>query len=111
MTEAQIQRAVVQHLKAYAAPNAVYWHTPNGGRRDAIDGANFKRLGVRPGVSDILVFHKRELFALELKRDGGRATESQLRFLDDIRREGGYGVIAEGLDEALASLRAWGVLR
>jgi hypothetical protein len=48
--EAQIQRAVIQHLKARAVPGLVYFHVPNGGSRGKIEAAKFKAMGVRPGV-------------------------------------------------------------
>jgi hypothetical protein len=47
--EAQIQRAVIQHLKARAVPGLVYFHVPNGGSRGKIEAAKFKAMGVRAG--------------------------------------------------------------
>lgn len=113
--EQEIQRTVVAHLRARAVPGVVFWHTPNGihipGRRGYIQGAIAKGLGVRPGVSDIVALHRREFFALELKAPDGRPTEEQLHFLDDVRAAGGYGGLAEGLDQALRALEMWGLLR
>jgi hypothetical protein len=70
-----------------------------------------KSMGMRAGVSDIILFHKKELFALELKAPNGRPTAEQLEFQSDIREAGGHSVVAEGLDEALGCLSAWGLLR
>lgn len=110
MTEAQIHRAVVDHLRT-RAPGLLFWHTPNGGFRNAREAANLKRMGVLPGVSDILALHDGELYALELKAYNGRATEHQLKFRDRVNECGGYASIAEGLDEALAHFKAWGFIR
>jgi hypothetical protein len=68
-------------------------------------------LGVRPGVSDLLLWHDGKAFALELKADGGRATKGQREFLLDMERAGAYTCLAEDLDRALAVLEAWGLLR
>ncbi len=109
--EDQIQRAVVQHLRARGAPGLVFFHVPNGGRRGKIEGAIFKAMGVRAGVSDLILVHDSKIFALELKTETGRPTESQLAFLTDIDRAGAYTAIAPGLDRALGTLEAWGLLR
>lgn len=109
-TERDIHRAVVSHLHKRAKPGVVWWHTPNA-PRNPVAGAILKRMGMRAGVSDIVLFHNKELFALELKAPGGRPTEAQQEFLSDIRAAGGHGVVAEGLDEALGCLALWGVFR
>jgi hypothetical protein len=108
--EDQIQRAVFQHIRSRGVPGLVAWHTPNGGKRKPIEAAIFKGLGVRAGVSDIIAVHKGAVFALELKADGGRATESQLEFLADIGRAGAFTALATGIDQALTTLEAWGLL-
>jgi hypothetical protein len=50
-------------------------------------------------------------YALELKREGGRATEKQLATIAAMEAAGAFCCIAEGLDRALATLEAWGILR
>ena len=109
--EQQIHRAVVQHLRQRGAPGVVFIHVPNGGKRKPIEAAIFKSLGVRAGASDLLLWHDRKSFALELKAPDGRATESQLKFLADMEKAGAFTCLAEGLDPALAALEKWGLLR
>lgn len=117
--EDAIQKAVVAHLRQRGAPGLVFWHTPNGaqlgGKRNAkgiaIQGARLKGLGVRAGVSDIIAVHDGNIFALELKAPGGRATEAQLEFLSDMDRAGAFCCVAEGLDRAIAVLEGWNLLR
>jgi hypothetical protein len=108
MTEHDVHKAVVQHLRAYANPGAVWWHTPNSGNLPVQYRVKLKAMGLRAGVSDLICLCNGEAFALELKKDSGRSTESQLEFLDAWRAAGGHGVVAEGLDEALACIKAWG---
>ena len=109
--ETQLQIAVVQHLKLRGVKGLVFIHVPNGGSRSAAEGAVFKRMGVRAGASDLLLWHNDKSYALELKAEGGRATVEQLGFLADIDRAGAYTALAEGLDRALATLEAWGLIR
>ena len=109
--EDAIQRAVAQHLNTRGVPGLVWWHTPNGGRRTRVEAAIFKAMGVRSGVSDIIAVHNNRIYALELKAKGGRASENQLAFLADIDRAGAYTALVEGLDAALATLEAWGLLK
>lgn len=109
--EDAIQRAVFQHIRARGVPGLVAWHTPNGGKRKPIEAAIFKGMGVRSGVSDIIAVHQGKIFALELKAEGGRPTETQLAFLSDMERAGAYTAIPTGLNAALATLEAWGLLK
>lgn len=109
--EDAIQKAVFQHIRARGAPGLVAWHTPNGGKRKPIEAAIFKGLGVRAGVSDIIAVHAGRIFALELKAEGGRASEAQMEFIADIERAGAFACVAVGLDRAIATLEAWGLLR
>jgi hypothetical protein len=109
--EAQIQRAVIQHLKARAVPGLVYFHVPNGGSRGKIEAAKFKAMGVRAGVSDLILVHTGRVFALELKAERGRASKEQLAFLSEIDAAGAHTAMPEGLNAALATLEAWGLIR
>lgn len=104
MTEAQIQKRVLDRLKALAMPGVVYWHTPH-------NRTSRRFSGYRAGVSDLCFVHRGKFYALELKKDGGRPSEEQLEFLSDINATGGFGVVAEGLPQAICILEAWGLIR
>ncbi len=80
MSEQQIHRAVVQHLRQRGAPGLVFTHPPNGGYRHRAEAAILSGLGVRGGAADLLLWHDGKSFALELKSPGGRASEAQLHF-------------------------------
>ena len=76
--EAQIQRAVFQHLRARGAPGVFAFHPANGGYRKPVEAAILKGLGVVAGVPDVIAIHNGRVFAMELKAPGGRATDKQL---------------------------------
>jgi len=116
--EQLIHRAVVGHLRMRGMPGIVFWHTPmgmfaGGTRRKgaSIQGAIMKSLGARAGVSDLIIVHQGKIFALELKAEGGRATEHQMAFIADIERAGAFTCIATGVDQAVGALEAWGLLK
>jgi hypothetical protein len=111
VSEQAIQIAVVQHLRSRAVPGLVYFHVPNGGLRSKREAALLKAMGVRAGVSDFIFVHAGKIYALELKAEGGRATEAQLQFLSEIDRAGAFTALPVGLDAALATLEAWGLIR
>jgi ribonucleoside-diphosphate reductase alpha chain len=111
LTEEAIQRTVFAHLRVRAAPGVVAFHVPNGGYRRPTEAARLKGLGVRPGVPDLVAVHRGQVYALELKREGGRATDAQLQAIKDIRSAGGHAEVCYGLDCALAALERWGLVR
>src|SRR5262249_1340520 len=109
--EAAIQRAVFQHLHTRGAPGVFAFHPANGGYRKPIEAAIMKGLGVVSGVPDVIAIHNGRVFAMELKAEGGRASDKQLATIAALREAGAFTAIAEGLDRALAVLESWGLLR
>jgi hypothetical protein len=101
-----IQRAVFDHLRLRAAPGVFAFHVPNGGYRKPIEAAIMKGLGVKAGVPDVVAIREGRCYALELKaRRRPGHTETTGIDCSDVC------AIAEGLDRALATLEAWGILK
>jgi len=109
--EAQIQRAVFQHLRARGCPGVFAFHPANGGYRRPVEAALLKGMGVVAGVPDVIVIHQGRVYALELKAPGGRATDKQLATIAALEAAGAFTCIAEGLDRAMACLERWGLLK
>lgn len=109
--EQAIQRAVFQHIAARGAPGVFAFHVPNGGARSSIEAAILKGLGVVAGVPDIIAIRGGMAFALELKAEGGRLSAAQRDAQDALRVAGAVVATSTGLDEALAQLEAWALLR
>ena len=110
-SEQAVQRAVCQHLRQRGARGVLWFHVPNGGRRSPVEAAIFNGLGVRAGVSDLILVHDGRPFALELKTERGRPSAAQMQFISEFCAAGGEASIANGLDQALHVLEAWGLLR
>jgi hypothetical protein len=110
--EQDIQRAVVQHLETRGVPGLVYFAVPNGGYRSPHEAKILKGQGVKPGVSDLILFGDTKHYALELKAPGKKPTEAQIEFANAVLAQAaGYADWADSLDKAIAILERWGLLR
>lgn len=109
--EQAIQRTVFQHLAARPATGTFAFHVPNGGARSRTEAAILKGLGVVAGVPDIIAVRDGRMFALELKAPGGTTSADQDAAQAALHAAGATVATATGLDEALAQLEAWGLLR
>jgi hypothetical protein len=109
--EQDIQRAVAAHLRARAHSNVYWFHPANGGARTAVEGAILKACGVRAGTPDLICIKAGRTFALELKADVGRLSKDQRLARDKLRQAGAKVAVAVGLDDAIAQLERWNLLR
>lgn len=108
--EAQLQRAVIEHLGWRAPPDCFYFHPANGGYRSRIEAAILSGLGVVAGVPDVIIVYRGCVFALELKAAHGRLSAAQLACHDRLRRAGAIVGVADNIDAALAWLDQYGLL-
>lgn len=121
-SEFQIQRAVCIWLDGTPAkpltparpgalkPDAIYWHTPNGGNRDGREAVALQEMGVKAGVPDLVFLHHGKFYALEMKDDEGVVTKSQEKMMIRMYEAGAAGVaVAKSLAEAKAQIFAWGL--
>jgi hypothetical protein len=109
--EQQIQRAVFEHLAIRAASTVFAFHPANGGWRTRVEAAILKGMGVKAGVPDIIAIKGGQCYALELKAPDGRLTPVQRDAHAALVAAGATVAVAYDLDDALARLEAWGLLR
>lgn len=100
LTEKQIQSQILQWLESQ---KIFHWRQNTGGmkRRYEDKNGNSKEYFVRfgyPGISDILGCHLGRMFAIEVKRPGGRLTREQKQFLLNLRSAGGVAIVSDSLD-------------
>lgn len=114
MNENEIQRTVFSHIRTRGVAGLIAFHPKNGGihQRGRRAGIN-TGLGVVAGVSDVILLHDGQFFALELKRAGEKVKDgdAQDEFLKRVWNAGGVGAWAAGLDSALRQLETWGLLK
>lgn len=89
---------------------SLLFHIPNGGKRNEIEAARFKKMGVKAGVPDLFLpvahgnFHG--LF-IEMKAPKGKPTVIQKEWHKHLKA-GGYAVeICYGFEEAAKVLIAY----
>src|SRR5215831_20298781 len=109
--EAQLQRAVLEHLRWRGVPGLFPFHYPAGGWRSSIEAAILKSLGVVAGIPDLLIVYQGQLYALELKTAYGRLTPTQIDTQQRMRVAGAIVATAVEIDAALEILEGWGLLR
>jgi hypothetical protein len=110
--EAQLQRAVFEHLRWRGKAGWQFWATPNAAKRSPRYGAELKRQGLTAGVGDISALSPDGKYhELELKTERGRLSPAQRVRLEAVAASGCRAEVAYGLDDALRKLTAWGAIR
>jgi hypothetical protein len=96
---------VVYHVGKY--PELRWLHAiPNGGLRDKITSGKLKAEGVKPGISDLSLPVKRNVYSglyIELKKlkaKGVGPSKEQIEFGEFVTKQGFYFAICYGWEEA-----------
>lgn len=94
-------------------PDLLFFHAANGEHRSKITGARLKRMGVRPGVADLLLFWmdgiEPMMAAVELKAPKKYLSPNQKKFRNDWVNSGGLYAICRSEEEVISQLNGWGV--
>lgn len=101
-SEDEFQKALAIYLKF---SGAFWFHSPNGGSRNAIEASKFKAMGVLPGVPDCLILDNRRGFvgmAIELKVGRNKPTNNQIAVADKLVASGWIVATTWSLDDAIA---------
>jgi hypothetical protein len=118
--EEQIHKSLVAQLRWRCRPGVIWFHVPNGGYRWKTTAATLKALGVRAGVADLQFIWSECIWSdmpqtcvlfLELKRPGGKQSPEQEQFETDCGLVSAHYEIAENIDDAIAILESYGLLR
>ena len=110
-TESQEQKMLFRWAKIYQGryPELeLLFHIPNGGYREQREAARFKQEGVKAGVPDLFLPIPKNDYAglfIELKRKkGGRISEAQGWWLEQLRCWGYRAEVCCGCDEAIETI-------
>ena len=81
------------------------YHIPNGGKRSKSEAGRFKAEGVKSGVPDICLPVARGKYNglyLELKKKhGGKLSDNQKSWIENLSREGYFAVVCAGWEESV----------
>lgn len=106
-SEATEQMAVIQwcEINKFIHPELqLIFHVPNGGKRNASEGAKFKKLGVKAGVPDLFLPIAKDgyhgLF-IEMKYGKGTTSKEQKTWLKELDNQGYLCRVCNGAEEAV----------
>ena len=81
MLESDIQALIVQYLKY---KNIMFFSVPNEGVNSIKRMMKLKKMGLRSGVSDLVILMKNRVIFVEVKQKGEKQTENQISFEKDV---------------------------
>jgi hypothetical protein len=111
LSEAEIHIAIADLLRRAASPGVSWFHPANGELRDIRTAARLKKMGVRPGIPDLMITIGGRMHGLELKTAKGRTSPAQIAMHDEMRASGVVIEIAHGIQAAVDCLKRWGAIR
>lgn len=78
MSEIQLQAKCFQFMwNEYPSTRRLFFHVPNGGQRNAVEGMQLKASGVVAGIPDMILIHKGCAFGFEMKTPTGKVSPEQ----------------------------------
>ncbi|MDQ7033065.1 MAG: VRR-NUC domain-containing protein [Desulfonauticus sp.] len=95
----QIEIARLLDLK-----NVLWTHVANERKANVSYGRKLKRMGVKSGVPDILIFEPRKNYnglAIELKVGYNKPTTNQIKWLDDLKKRNWLALWSNSTDEVI----------
>ena len=102
-SERQIQIQCVSWFRMkYPEASGVFFSVPNGSFRNAWTAKNLKDEGALSGVADLLLLVPKKGYAylcVEMKKPGGRVSDSQKVFKTAVERFKGKYVVCYSLEE------------
>jgi hypothetical protein len=108
--EGVLHRGIAKLLEAAAPRRVMWWHTPNGEKRDHLTASILKGMGLKPGVPDFLLYDTVTgyLHAIEVKAKDGYLSDAQKGWMERFTSSptGRYAV-ARSVDDAVQILLDW----
>ncbi len=119
MKESTIQMQIVEYLSIISNRfGFVFFSVPNEGALTAAGGksvhgmiANFKKMGMTPGVSDLIIGHEGKMYCIEVKNETGRQSKVQGYFQAKAEGTRIPYAIARSVDDVVELLKLWGVIK
>ena len=116
--EATLQTKIVAFLSAHALENDFYFFSvPNEGALTAAAGqkifgvmTNLKKMGLTPGVFDLLIVKGGQVYHLEVKDKDKTLSAKQIIFNRRAQACGGITAMVDDYIQAVKLLNEWGIV-
>ncbi|HEX4045442.1 MAG TPA: VRR-NUC domain-containing protein [Gammaproteobacteria bacterium] len=108
ISEETIHKTVMEWVRLHPMLKKLVLHFPNEGRRTLRFGKLLKDMGMRTGVSDLLIAMPCHGFCgawLELKSTKGIVSPAQKEFLEDMSQQNYFAKICWSIDEAIDTIK------
>ena len=123
LSESKIQQNICTYLSMIAHQTGiVYFSVPNEGIMSVLKMfkvpdkscyaivAFFKKMGLLPGVSDIVIIWRGMAFCMEVKNERGKQSPDQVLFQSNIVKAGAKYEVVRGIEDVQRVLREWGIM-
>jgi len=118
MRESVIQEVIVNFLSMICRQYGfLFFSVPNEATVKGKTGADFgrainlKKMGVLPGVSDLVIGHRGKMYCLEVKNEKGRQSDNQKNFEAWCADCGIPYVLVRSIDDVQKTLKDWGIVK
>ena len=118
MKESVIQESIVNFLSMICRQKGfLFFSVPNESITSGKTGADFgrainlKKMGVLPGVSDLIIGHNGKMYCLEVKNEKGKQSERQKGFEAWCAECGIPYVLVRSVDDVHGALKKWGIVK
>jgi hypothetical protein len=102
------EMSVLNEIRLYLSKRGIISLRLNVGKIKTSDGRFFST-GLSPGVSDLLaILPDGKCLFIECKSERGKASKAQLNFLDAVKRQNAYGLIASSVEQVMDYLSEHG---
>jgi hypothetical protein len=107
--EWQEQKILARLLDKWLDPDCATWTATDPVASSALSGAIRKQRGVKPGVPDVLVWHRGKSITIELKSRQGRCSQSQRVMREKLLCAGAQWWVCRSANAAMWALHKSGV--
>ena len=118
MKESVIQESIVNFLSMTCRQRGfLFFSVPNEATVKGKTGADFgrainlKKMGVLPGVSDLIIGHNGKMYCLEVKNEKGKQSDRQKNFELWCADCCIPYVLVRSVDDVHEALKEWGIVK
>lgn len=118
MKESVIQESIVNFLSMICRQYGfLFFSVPNEATVRGVEGKDFgrainlKKMGVLPGVSDLIIGCRGKMYCLEVKNEKGKQSDRQKFFEAWCADCGIPYILVRSVDDVHEALKEWGIVK